>query len=499
MNAQQWERAKEIFDAALTQPQAERSGFVMHACSDDPDLIAEVLELLEADAQAGSFLDTPIVDLKSDSHRGITPVQLPFNILHAGEMISGRFEIGRFLGQGGMGQVYEAKDIELGICVALKTIRPEISSDEHVLARFKKEVHLTRRVTHPNVCRVFDIGRHTPTAGLSSSSSQAFAFLTMELLEGETLSDLLRRKRKLETSETLPIAEQVADGLTAAHRLGIVHRDIKPSNILLVASGTGTRVVVTDFGLARSVTAETSGLLSQSSKSLTGQGRAVGTLAYMAPEQLTGAEITPATDIYAFGLVLYEMVTGTRVFDPNLPFGGIAQRLDGPPALPRLKAPELDDRWESTIVRCLQVDPAARFQSAQEVVEAITVPTSGKPIFPLRKGARLGAVNRKPVARTYKIKIGTSLIAALLALALMGVAFRLYKARVKIPEGSSMLLTDIDNETQDPELNAVSDVLRTQLSQSERFDLVDRGKIHDTLGRMGKPYRQDLSLPWLGK
>ena len=368
MNVNQWERAKEIFDAALKLPIDERSQFVTDACHGDEPLLLEVSGLLDADDQATSFLKTPAIRLYNVFDIHSLADRPHVDLLPEGELISGRFEIKRLLGQGGMGQVYEARDTELGVRVALKTIRPDISSDERASFRFKREVQLTRRVTHPNVCRIFDLGRHTPHPESGHKVRQEFSFLTMELLEGETLADLLRRKGRLDVAEALPIIEQVAEGLAAAHKLGIVHRDIKPSNVVLVPSEDHIRVVVTDFGLARAVASPGNDTVSQLSN------RVVGTLAYMAPEQLAGAEVTPATDTYAFGLVIYEMVTGVRPFDEDLPLGGVAQRLKSAPASPRAHLPELDVRWDAAILRCLQVDPAARFQSPLEVVDAIKLP-----------------------------------------------------------------------------------------------------------------------------
>ena len=155
-----------------------------------------------------------------------------------------------------MGQVYEAFDLELKGRIALKAIREDIASDDQVLARFKREVLLTRRITHPNVCRTFDIERHSSSE--KDSLNRDIIFLTMELLEGETLADFLRRRGRLAAEEALPIVLQMVEALGAAHSAGIVHRDFKPSNVLLVPSGGGFRVVVTDFGLARAVLSDPS-------------------------------------------------------------------------------------------------------------------------------------------------------------------------------------------------------------------------------------------------
>jgi len=226
------------------------------------------------------------------------------------ELIAGRYRIVRFIGQGGMGELYEAEDLELRERVALKTVRPEIAQDEKAIERFKREIHLARKVTHPNVCRIFDLTYHPTAEGLT-------LLLTMELLGGETLADRLRRAGRMTTTEAFPIITQIAAGLAAAHEAGIVHRDFKSANVVLVPSKRGAedvRAVVTDFGLARGTSAGDS-----SAVSLCGTGDFAGTPAYMAPEQVRGGEITPAVDIYALGVVMYEMLTGHRPFAGDTP------------------------------------------------------------------------------------------------------------------------------------------------------------------------------------
>src|SRR5262245_52309597 len=164
--------------------------------------------------------------------------------LAEGAVLAGRFRIRRFVARGGMGELYEAEDLELGERVALKTILPSIAARQNTLERFRREVHLARRVTHPNVCRTYNLFHHR-------EGDVDTAFVTMEFLEGETLADLLRRKKHLTTDEALPIAQQVAAALTAAHDAGVVHRDLKSGNVILVPgeSDGRTRAVVTDFGL----------------------------------------------------------------------------------------------------------------------------------------------------------------------------------------------------------------------------------------------------------
>jgi tetratricopeptide (TPR) repeat protein/TolB-like protein len=273
-----------------------------------------------------------------------------------GHLLAGRYRIVRFVARGGMGEVYEAEDLELGERVALKTVRPEIAGDARAMERFKREIHHARQVTHPNVCRTFDIAHHRSEAG------EDVTFVSMELLAGETLSERIRRGGRMPPAEALSIVRQMAAALDAAHEAGIVHRDFKSANVVLVPAKAGTRAVVTDFGLARARTA------GDETSSLTGF---VGTPAYMAPEQVSGGPITPATDLYALGVVMYEMLTGSWPFEGETPVSVAVMRLKQPPPSPRSRVPELDRKWEWAVLRSLELDPGDRFDSAGDVVKAI--------------------------------------------------------------------------------------------------------------------------------
>jgi eukaryotic-like serine/threonine-protein kinase len=214
-----------------------------------------------------------------------------------GELVADRYRIVRFIGQGGMGEVYEADDLELRLRLALKTVRPEIARDQQAIERFKREIRIARKVTHPNVCRIFDLGHHR-----RAPSGHEIIFLTMELLLGETLAERVRRTGRMSTAEALPLAGQITAGLAAAHAAGIVHRDLKADNIILVLSQEGQqtpRARVTDFGLAYAGAAPDR--ITDLSTAIEG---VAGTPAYMAPEQVEGGKVTAASDIYSLGIVL---------------------------------------------------------------------------------------------------------------------------------------------------------------------------------------------------
>ncbi|HEX8814595.1 MAG TPA: WD40 repeat domain-containing serine/threonine-protein kinase [Terriglobales bacterium] len=352
MEPARWERMKLIFDSALNRDPDERESFVAKACGEDVVLCEEIRALLAAHDESGysPHSASELGDISSDA-TGLTP----------GAVLSGRYQIIRFVARGGMGEVYAANDLELHTLIAIKLIRSKISSKPGTLERFKREVQLARRVTHANVCRIFDLGTHQSPAG------EKITFLTMELLSGETLAENLKRSGPINLPEARQLIFEMADGLAAAHAAGVVHRDFKSANVILQpAKGSGVTVKITDFGLARAAEGADVSLIGA-----TAQQTIAGTPAYMAPEQIEGGTISPATDIYALGVVMYEMFTGRLPFVDDNPWKAALRRLkeDAPP--PRTFAPQLDAAWDKAINRCLQRDPARRFRDASEFRQAI--------------------------------------------------------------------------------------------------------------------------------
>jgi tetratricopeptide (TPR) repeat protein/tRNA A-37 threonylcarbamoyl transferase component Bud32 len=275
----------------------------------------------------------------------------------------GRFTVVRAIAAGGMGAVFEATDGVLRTSVAIKVIRSDVASDATSKERFRREVLLARRVGHPNVCRVYELYE-------AMVDGAPLHFLTMELLKGETVARRLQTKGRFTTGEAAPLVKQMCEGLAAAHAEGVIHRDFKSSNVMLVPreAGGGERVVITDFGVAHAVGAavgETSG------EPLTGGEGMLGTPAYMAPEQVTGGEVTAATDIYALGVVVYEMVTGKLPFAGDTPLIAAAKRLNEAPPRPDEAVPGLDAPWALVIRRCMAREPGRRFRNSLEVAEAL--------------------------------------------------------------------------------------------------------------------------------
>ncbi|HEX4462344.1 MAG TPA: serine/threonine-protein kinase [Polyangia bacterium] len=280
--------------------------------------------------------------------------------LPPGTILAERYRIVHFVAQGGMGEVYAAEDNELRETLALKIPARGSVADADLLARLKREVLLARRIAHPNVCRIFDVGFHRDGA-------RSIVFLTMELLEGETLAAKLRRDGALTAKEALPLAEQLVAGLAAAHDNGVIHRDFKSNNVILVPSdGPSARAVIIDFGLARGEGGMDAFSLGSMSRAL------VGTPHYLAPEQLQGAPASVATDIHALGVVLFELVTGRLPFLGATAREAAMRRLQEDAPRARSLVPQLSAAWDDVIARCLERDPQLRFADARAVGAALS-------------------------------------------------------------------------------------------------------------------------------
>ncbi len=386
-----------------------------------------------------------------------------------GDVLAGRFRIVRFIARGGMGEVYEAEDTELSSRVALKTISGHIAEDAAAIALFKREVQLAREVTHPNVCRIYDVFRHDGTT-----------FLTMELLHGETLAERLERERRIPVEAARRILDQIAGALTAAHEAGVVHRDFKSANVMLVSGAPGSggvRAVVTDFGLAR----RHQGSARDSAATVTAS--ITGTPAYMAPEQVEGGPITPATDIYALGVVLYEMVTGERPFTGDTPLSIAVKRLKEAPTPPRQRLADLPADWERTILRCLERDPKDRFSSAADVAKALAGGrVAGSPKTRRRRLVAIG------VAAVAALVLG---IGALVLTRSRTVRSARQGAPASASQRRSVAVLGFKNLSARPEAAWVS----TALSEMLTTDLAAGEKIRTVSGESVARMKRDLALP----
>jgi serine/threonine protein kinase/tetratricopeptide (TPR) repeat protein len=325
MTPERWERIKEILARVLDAPEVERENLIQSACGGEDLLEKEVRELV--DRALGTRSLGPLAT--RSSAESIAP-NSPFQ---SGKLMAGRFLLVRLLGRGGMGQVWEAIDQQLQVSVALKTLRPELLSDSKALMRFHREIVTARGVTHPNICRVYDLYTH-------EDGEQKIPFLTMELIVGESLAERLRRKA-LTPEEASAVLRQCAEALAAAHRSGVIHRDFKPGNVMLAArDDRQVDAIVMDFGLARLVRHGDSASITVG-----------GTPGYMPPEQLDGKDVKATADVYSFAVVACELISGKRPFD-----GGLD-------ALPK--------QWRNPIRRCLDVDPERRLQSPLTLLDQI--------------------------------------------------------------------------------------------------------------------------------
>jgi len=301
--------------------------------------------------------------------------------LAEGERIAERYEVRRLMARGGMGEVYEAFDSELGEAVALKTLVITAVDRADAVKRFLAEVRLARKVTHPQVCRILEFGIHQRAGALG----ERVPFLTMPLLQGETLAARLARNGRLSTDEAWRILNDLAAGLGAVHAAGVVHRDFKSDNVFLARSHGGSeRVLVMDFGLARAHEGQ-AGALASTGRFL------LGTPAYMAPEQLEGKAATPATDVYALGVVAFEMITGRLPFVGHSPTVVALARLSGTFMAPSSLVPGLGRGWDLFISRCLERDPRRRLAGMRDVMAELERLRAGGYRRPRRRAATLAA------------------------------------------------------------------------------------------------------------
>jgi tetratricopeptide (TPR) repeat protein/tRNA A-37 threonylcarbamoyl transferase component Bud32 len=347
MTPEGWRRIKDCFEAVLGVPPAERASLLDRLCAGDAELRAEVERLLVEYDKAGGPLDRPVVRA---------------SCLANGEVVAERYRIIALIGRGGMGEVYRAEDLLLKEEVALKTLRIDLAGNQALVKRFQQEFELARKVTHENVCRIHEVGIHQ----FREAGRPPILYFTMELLNGETLSTRIRRGGALSRSEAFPIAIQITEGLQAAHRAGVVHADLKSGNIILVPAKGGDKAVITDFGLARRVAGVPP---TDETRTMPEVAPRDGTFPYMSPEQLRGESITAASDIYSFGIVLFEMATGQRPFDDRDLIRSAMQRVSGEGHSVRTLVPDIDWRWEGVIDRCLRKEPWDRFRSAGDITK----------------------------------------------------------------------------------------------------------------------------------
>jgi tetratricopeptide (TPR) repeat protein/predicted Ser/Thr protein kinase len=360
--------------------------------------------------------------------------------LTTGSTFAGRYQVIEELGQGGMGKVYKVQDTKIGEKIALKLIRPEAGLDKSSLERFSNELKLARKIRHKNVCQMFDLGE-----------DQGVRYITMEYVHGEDLRQLIRKVGRLSPGQAIAIARQVCDGLEEAHKLSVVHRDLKPQNIMLDDDGNAR---IMDFGIARSLTG----------KSITGAGTFIGTPEYMSPEQVEGKDVDQRSDIYSLGVILYEMVAGRRPFDGETALSIAHKQKYEAPEDPRKFNAQIPEALSRIILKCLEKDKAARYESARALDAALAGIEEGLPatekVVPKRKGLTTRDITVKFNVR--KILIPAILVTAAIAAA---VFFLLIRKPGPALNPKLALVSIFVNQTGDAALDPLGKVAAYEIAQ----------------------------------
>jgi eukaryotic-like serine/threonine-protein kinase len=378
--------------------------------------------------------------------------------LEPGSMLGDRYEILQLLGQGGMGAVYKARDVELDRMVALKLIRPDLASHPEILRRFKQELILAREVTHRNVIRIYDLGQ-----------ASGLRYITMEYVEGRDLRALLREKGKLTPEEAVPMFLQIAAALEAAHHAGVVHRDLKPQNIMVDKDG---RVYVMDFGVARSL--ETPGM--------TQTGALMGTPEYMSPEQAKGIKVDARSDLFSLGIIFYEMLSGVSPFKADTAMATMFKRTQER-ALP-LAESGVPEALSDIVSKCLEIDPDKRFASAREMAQQLEI-WQGSSVGSSAGSSAIALPARRTAAYW---KWASAALAILLIATVIG--FRVKgPPKPKVAHAPvSVLVADFTNHTGDPIFDdTLEPMFNVALEGASFINAYSRGQARKLAQHLPKP------------
>ncbi len=396
-------------------------------------------------------------------------IETPKEELNTGSTFADRYQIIEELGKGGMGKVYKVHDTKIKEKIALKLIKPEIAKDKKTIERFNNELRLARKIRHKNVCQMFDLGE-----------DQGTHFITMEFVPGQDLKGLIRQTGQLAVGTTINIAKQICDGLTEAHKSGVVHRDLKPSNIMIDKEGN---VRIMDFGIARSLEA----------KGITGAGVMIGTPEYMSPEQVEGKEVDQRSDIYSLGIILYEMVTGRVPFEGETPFTIGMKHKGEMPQNPKELNTQISDDLNNVILCCLEKDKEKRYQRAGEVHTNLMQIEQGIPTIE-REAARKKPLTSKEITVSFSLKklfIPLAVVLAVLIAALIILKPWSGEKTVPVPtDRPSIAVLPFKNNTGDEKLNhwrtMIADLLITDLTQSRYVRVLGEDEIYNILSKLNQ-------------
>ena len=405
---------------------------------------------------------TPLIPSDELSPSVTKTLETPTRRLAPGSIFAARYEILEDLGKGGMGEVYRVKDKTLEEEMALKVLKPEIAADKDMIERFKNELKLARKIGHRNVCRMYDLNEEEETP-----------YITMEYVKGEDLKSFIRRKERLKGEEVIALAKQVCEGLAEAHRLGVVHRDLKPQNIM-IDKDRNTKIM--DFGIARSVEAP----------GVTQSGVMIGTPDYMSPEQAEGEESDQRSDIYALGVILYEMVTGGVPFKGDTAFSVALKHKTKLPSDPRKLNPDISEELSRLILVCMEKQSERRYQTAEALLADLRNLEEG---FPL--GTKIKPRRRSFAASVFSKKIFIPAMGvALVIIAVL--TWQLLSQKDVVPlaptDRPSLAILYFKNNTGDENLdfwrNALSDLMIDDLSQSKYIYVLAKDRLFNIMQKL---------------
>jgi len=401
-------------------------------------------------------------------------LETPIRRLKIGSIFAGRYKILEELGKGGMGEVYKVKDEKLDEEMALKVLKPEIAADKDIIERFKNELKFARKIAHRHVCKMYDL-----------NEEEEIPYITMEYVRGEDLKSFIRRKEKLKEEEVIDLAKRVCEGLAEAHELGVVHRDLKPQNIMIDEKSNAK---VMDFGIARSVEAA----------GVTQTGVMIGTPDYMSPEQAEGEEADQRSDIYALGVIMYEMVTGGVPFKGDTAFSVALKHKTKLPSDPKKLNPDISENLSRLILICMEKERERRYQTAETLLADLRNIEEGLPL-----GTKIRSRRETFFATLIRKKLFIPAVVIVLAIIAV-VVWQLLPLKEAVPSVSSgkpsLAVVYFKNNTGDEALDhwrtMISDLFIADLTQSKHIEVLSSERLLDILSKLNqleaKSYSSDV-------